>query len=619
MDNALIEIKRKKLETSTNAEEFYKTSLELIELLLYKDLQEAEQLAQNLIKESKNKGDNKYLIKGQNLLLRIYRATSRVDEGIALAELMLPLIQDKSNIEERFSTYNSLINLYIEKLQFKKAQELAQKVQIDFYKELSHTQKAHHHNNLGKLYEKLAYSDLAIQEFEKSITLFDKSADLNGKAKALFSIGLLFIQQQEYQEGKKYFIRTLEIDKEINSNNPGILLQSYMLIARCNFELKEFDEGENNYQTALQLAKEFNNPNYINRILSDKVEFLLLEEKHKECLTLALSLMDIEEFSKDTFFYTKTMISLAFVHSALKNYKEVIYWLERYFNARPNDIEDRKDVSIYLCLAEAYEHLEDYKNSQSFYKKYANLLLELEKQNSQRSVEQFNVKFETAQKERELEQLKLESLRFQLQSLRSQMNPHFIFNAISSLTSFLNANNTETSKQLLKSFARLMRANLEFAERDTIGLEEEIQFLNDYLSIEQIRMGENLNFEVLYEDSLDTEYLEIPSMLVQPFVENAIKHGLMPLNTAGKISISFTEEGDYLLVVVKDNGVGRAQAAKNQANREKHLGKSTAISQTRLALLDKHKQNKIQIHYIDLFDENLQNAMGTEVQIRIAL
>lgn len=619
MDNSLIESKRKQLEASANTREYLQCSEELIELYLYKDLKEAEQLALKLIAESKAKEELPYQIKGQNLLLRIYRATSRVEEGIVLAESMLSNINDSILAKECFSTYNSLINLYIEKLQFKKAQDLAKLVQNRLYMELAEQERAYHHNNLGKIYEKLAYSDLAIQEFDKAISLFEKTQDLNGKAKALFSIGLLFVQQQVFQEGKKYFIQTLEIDKEINANNPSILLQSYMLIARCNFELKEFQEGENNYQEALLLAKQLNNQNYINRILSDKAEFLLLEEEYEECLTLALALIDIEEFSKDTFFYTKTMISLGYVQSALRNYPDAIFWLERYLDTRSDEIEDRKDANIYLCLADAYEKIEDYKLSQHFYKKYANLLLELEQQKSQRSIEQFNVKFETAQKERELEQLKLESLRYQLQSLRSQMNPHFVFNAISSITSFLQADNTDTTKHLLKSFARLMRANLEFAEREKIGLNEEIQFLKDYLSIEQIRMGENLEFEVIYSEDLDLEYIEIPSMLIQPFVENALKHGLMPLGKRGKITISIIEEDDHLLVAVKDNGVGRDQAAKNQANRDKHLGKSTSISKTRLALLDKNHQDKIQINYIDLFDKMLQQAIGTEVYIRIAL
>lgn len=171
-------------------------------------------------------------------------------------------------------------------------------------------------------------------------------------------------------------------------------------------------------------------------------------------------------------------------------------------------------------------------------------------------------------------------------------------------------------KNLLKSFARLMRANLDFAEQEKISLEEEIVFLKDYIKLEQNRLGKRLSYDISYSDDLDLEFIEIPSMLIQPYVENAIKHGVYPLEGEGKISIRFQENEENLLVYISDNGVGREQAVINQNNQERHIGKSTSISAKRLALLDTHDCDRIKVQYHDLKNK-LGMAIGTEVQLII--
>lgn len=609
---------REEIKNATSSKEKYKLTCNLIELLLFKDLVEAEKLAKDLIRESKIENNFEYNFKGKTLLIRIYRATKRIDEGLDLAEELRQAMDDSIVPNEQFIVYNSLVNLYIEKLDYAKAIEVNNLVSSTIYNKLSERFKAHHHTDKGKVFEKLSYVDLAVEELEKSIDLFNKTSDLNGLAKALFSTGLLLLSQDEYLKAEQYFQETLRIDLELNANNPAILLQSYALIARCAFMYGDFVKGNWNCEEALRLAKTFDYNDYVNRVNSDKVEFLLLEKRFDECIQLAQSLIFNEDFKKDTFFYNKTIAALGFAYDKLANVVQAIEFFEKYIQLNKDNQEDNRYLEVYEALARNYEILNDYKSSNGYYKKYIELILEREKEKSKRSLEQFNVKFETAQKEKEAEGFKAESLKFQLQSLRSQMNPHFVFNAISSISNDMNLDNIDKSKNLLKSFARLMRANLDFAEQETISLEEEIVFLKDYLKLEQNRLGNKLTYEILHADVLDLEFIEIPSMLIQPFVENAIKHGIYPLAGEGNISIRFEEMEEFLIVYISDNGVGREQAAINKKNQERHIGKSTEISATRLALLDSQNQDKIKVEYRDLKNES-GIALGTEVQLKIKL
>ena len=265
-----------------------------------------------------------------------------------------------------------------------------------------------------------------------------------------------------------------------------------------------------------------------------------------------------------------------------------------------------------------YKQKKEYEKVVEYQEKLITLLGEISKNKEKNAIEQFEIKYKTAENEKEIEKQKSESIKFHLQALRSQMNPHFIFNAIDSVVYNMDKGEFDKSKQLLASFARLMRANIEFTEQANISLEEEIRFLKDYLIVEQNRLHHAFDFEINYHQNLELDFIEIPSMLLQLFVENAIKHGVMPLtDRKGKIEILFEDKEDTLLCTITDNGIGRKKA-KEIRNAKSHLGKSTKIIAERLHMLEQHFSFKIVVSYTDLYDKNKQ-AAGTSVQISIPL
>jgi len=203
--------------------------------------------------------------------------------------------------------------------------------------------------------------------------------------------------------------------------------------------------------------------------------------------------------------------------------------------------------------------------------------------------------------------------------LRSQMNPHFIFNSLTSIQSFVIRNDASMASKYLNSFARLIRLILESSRHDYISLKSEIDILNYYLDIQKMRFSDNFNFSFEIDPDLDLERIKIPPMLAQPFIENSIEHGIQHLEKMGELNIKFVKEEKRLMIELRDNGIGREASDKMKKDNvfaSKSL--STQIVNDRLTSLNKYANDIISYNIIDLKDE--QNVpTGTQVIISIPI
>lgn len=209
----------------------------------------------------------------------------------------------------------------------------------------------------------------------------------------------------------------------------------------------------------------------------------------------------------------------------------------------------------------------------------------------------------------------------QLTSLKAQMNPHFMFNALNSIQDFILLKDSVSANVFLGKFSDLMRMVLEMSNRPTISLADEIKALKLYLELESIRFEDDFEYEIKVQDSLDTEEWELPSMIIQPFVENAIKHGLLHKRNSKKLSIEFTKQwsNNKMQVHIADNGVGRKEAARINALREKkHTSFATGATAKRLELLNNNERSKVDIEFTDRVD-SFGNSEGTIVKIEVQL
>lgn len=205
------------------------------------------------------------------------------------------------------------------------------------------------------------------------------------------------------------------------------------------------------------------------------------------------------------------------------------------------------------------------------------------------------------------------------QALRLQMNPHFIFNALNSIQGFITRNDTAEAKRYLSKFSKLMRQTLENSRESFIPLAEEMEMLQNYIVLEKLCHKDKFEYELEINDELDPETISIPPMLIQPFIENAILHGILPLqDRKGKINISCKlHDETTILFEIKDNGVGinSSQKLKNQAI-SSHKSAAYMVTQKRLELISTETNNSGKIEVKDL-SEITEKETGTLVQLQI--
>lgn len=204
-----------------------------------------------------------------------------------------------------------------------------------------------------------------------------------------------------------------------------------------------------------------------------------------------------------------------------------------------------------------------------------------------------------------------------LQALRAQMDPHFVFNCLNSIDSFIIANDREQASHYLGRFAKLIRLILQHSDRTRVPLEREVEMLKYYLELETLRFKTPFTFELRVDELLEGEPVELPTMLVQPYIENAIWHGLRHKDSAGHLLVAFALADDILECVVEDNGIGReASRAINEQRSGVHRSMGMQVSADRLRLYGEMKQGASRVVIEDLKDAD-GRPCGTRATITI--
>jgi len=201
-----------------------------------------------------------------------------------------------------------------------------------------------------------------------------------------------------------------------------------------------------------------------------------------------------------------------------------------------------------------------------------------------------------------------------LRSLRSQMNPHFIFNALNSVNSFISVSDERSANQFLSEFSKLMRAVMENSENDFIPLHKELEIIKIYLELEHFRFKDKFNYQLNIDPNLEDDSIEIPPMLLQPYIENAIWHGLRYKEKEGELIVSLTAIKNGLQVVIQDNGIGR-KASQKVKTKNQLKTKSTALRNIgeRIKIFNSLHKIKIEVTTTDLHE----NGSGTVVTLQI--
>jgi hypothetical protein len=231
--------------------------------------------------------------------------------------------------------------------------------------------------------------------------------------------------------------------------------------------------------------------------------------------------------------------------------------------------------------------------------------------------QKFRHQLEQSEKEKQLAEFQQQKVELEMQALRAQMNPHFIFNCLSSINRFILKNESVAASDYLTKFSRLIRMVLNNSKKTFISLEDELEMLRLYLEMERLRFQYSFNYNISFRNEIDPSGIFIPPLLLQPFAENAIWHGLMHKEGNGHLDLELSLENKILTCIISDDGIGRKNATKiksKSAQKDKSLG--LQITTERLALLNRDIGEQTFFTIEDVTDQS-GYAAGTKVILKI--
>ncbi|MEM8583843.1 MAG: histidine kinase [Bacteroidota bacterium] len=440
-------------------------------------------------------------------------------------------------------------------------------------------------SGLGRVYTQMGEYDKAIDAFQRALDR-GRQFGLRGRlAWYLANLGNALLNDNQYVKASYYLTEGIATEDE---NNRSLLASSIANLGFCYIEQRLFEEAET---------------------MLSQSETLYFEGGENEYENLAT----IE------FYRARIQAEREDLSQAISHLHEAGKWAEKSESPRV-----QADVS--RQLAELYAETGNY---QAAYE--AQLVFESHRQafeaqaeiRHQREIENL---MKAEAREREAELLKLQASQLQLRALRAQMNPHFLFNCLNSIQSFISTKDASTASKYLARFAMLMRQSLEYINLEYISLEDEIEFLSNYLDLNcNLRFDGNLTTDIRLDDDLEEDIIGVPTMILQPYVENAVEHGLRG-RKHGHVQIDFSPYGqEAIKAIITDDGVGRERVRDMHAldpTRKQHRSRGTEITLRRLSLLQRSsslpEEEKEPVTITDLYDEDGSPA-GTRVEVVIPI
>jgi len=252
-----------------------------------------------------------------------------------------------------------------------------------------------------------------------------------------------------------------------------------------------------------------------------------------------------------------------------------------------------------------------------YYKQYDKLKSSITNTQNNNEINQLQTQYEVAKKEKDVEKAKLQQVESELKALRAQMDPHFIFNSLSSMRKELLEGNIDKADKYIVRFSRLLRLILDTTRTPSVKLSDNIELLHLYIQIEQSRQANSFDYRINIGSGIKPEDIYIPGMILQPLVENAIVHGLFhKQDVQGKLYIGFSKAGGVLKIKVNDNGLGRknSNAVKDKA----HQSHATSIIRETLALAWKEKMKDKFFTIKDKINAKGE-SLGTEVIVLLPI
>ena len=502
----------------------------------------------------------------------VYRNCGDYTNALHYFQLAIDKHLSINNEEGVAQTYNSLGILYMDwrdydqaLYYYNKSKNIYTSINIDI-------KLADVLNNIGLVYKYQQDYITAIEYFYQSLEIREKSGDKSKIAVSFHNIGTVYNAQQNYQKAIDYYLKAYDIRKGLD--NKKDIAVSLNAIGNAYMNLGNYQLADIYYKDGLNIAKEI------------------------QCVQMIITLYE----------------NMTINYSALgKNLK-----FREYFDLYIGYYDSIYNLDKHRQIAELQTIYETEKKQQEIINLNNELAIKNLESRNNRIILGFlsfiivfvivfaifwhrNTKLKS--------ELRIKNLNQRL--LQLQMNPHFIFNSLNAIEEYILKEEPIKASSYLANFAKLMRSILDFSRINFITINEELEILEYYLKLQQLRFENSFNYYIECDNEIDTDSMCIPPMLLQPFVENSIEHGLRKKQTDGIIDIKLIKETDNIKIIITDNGIGIKHTTKNNVNN--HKSKAITITNERLNLLFKHEKT---ISTIDL-SEPING--GTQVIIAIPI
>lgn len=500
-------------------------------------------------------------------------------------------------------------------------------------------------------YEGIAYRNKrklakALELFMMSLKFSEKLADTNAIAASNTMIGTVYHALGDDLLAINYNQKAIELYLAINKADG--LCASYNNIGNSFKKMKKYNEALENFSHSLDYAQSLTDTSriieVINNIGTVHIEQNNLDEAFKQ-YSRAIRLSQDNPNRRDI--YCTALLNLGIVYGKSKQFNNAVKHLNDALLIAAEIGYTGIVQEGFISLSDNYEKSGDYEKALSYFKKYTQMKDSVFTEKTSNDIAEMQTKYETEKKDIEIAvkqvlidkrnqqiigvmvisllliliaglfllQNKLRVIRkeseFKQQLLRLQMNPHFLFNSLGAIQNYLFNHRPDDAAVYLAKFADLMRHILESSQGEFVLMEREVETLKNYLQLQQLRFDYSFDFSIITDPSVDVRFLCIPPMLAQPFIENAIQHGLSKKTSNGHIRISYKIVSENSMTVeIKDNGTG---ISKEKQLGKKHKSMAIDITRERLGFLNKRKLKKIHFEIIDLAKTTPDAQSGTKV------
>ncbi|MEO1010708.1 MAG: tetratricopeptide repeat protein, partial [Bacteroidota bacterium] len=571
---------------------------------------------------------------------------------------------EKDFKEGQVYALNQLGRRYRNLSQYTKAIPLHQKA-LDIADRANHLEfKVSSLNMLGVVYRRTSSIRTAMDYNQRALQLAETVKDPSKGLKrniniSLNGIGSLYKMLKQYNLAIQHFERSLKLEAELG-NTLGLALNSQN-IGECLEELGQLNKALEHYRMSLSYNKEIDND--MGRVICNSgiAQIHIKQQRPKEAIELLRPTLVIAERLGDGFLISPAQIRLGWGLFMAKQYKEAEEHMTRGLEvAQKYNLRIESAQASHL-LSGLFQKTGDYRKALEYKLAGERLDKEILNESTVRYVndvifrydsEKKGNQIEVLAKENEIVRLKLRKnnqtllasgialallagifyilyrqnllrnekklLTLEQSMLRSQMNPHFLFNSLNSIKLYIINNEQKNAVHYLNKFSKLIRKILEASSLKEIPLAEELETADLYMNIENIRFSNEINFTTQVDKDIDVHHIKIPSLILQPFLENALWHGLSSKEGEKRIALHISRgKQGFVDISITDNGVGRKAAErikKGKVLKRKSVG--IDITKERLANFSRDYQNSFSVQMMDLYDGD-GKASGTKVILHI--